>query len=194
MRPEQPVSELTTQDLGIAETLMNAHERMACKAALAVAMVFLEGSQAAADEPQSAEEAAQLQRNIHDMRRIFDGERAQLDGALRGNSGGIVVDSRDAPGIGTLREQLARSLERLESRCFGIDVEVNEGNAVVICGSNYGRTDNSNITNLTPTTVVVVPPSPPPAADNVDESPAQGGAAPAGEGQEGAASAAEVQP
>src|SRR5690606_28429095 len=100
----------------------------------------------------------QLQRNIHDIRRIVDGERAQLDGALRASAGPLVVDSRDAPGIGTLREQLSRSPERLENRCFGIDVTVNDGNAILICGNNNGEAESANVTNSASTTVVVAPP------------------------------------
>jgi hypothetical protein len=146
--------------------------------ALFLALGF--GARVGADEPradeaaaQAAERAAQLQRNLHDMRLVIDRERAQQDGALRVNAAPLVIDSRDAPGIGRMREQLAQSLERLESRCFGIDVNVQDGNAILICGSNNGTAEGSNVTSSAQTTVVVPPPSPPssPAAAEESEEP-----------------------
>jgi hypothetical protein len=146
---------------------MNTQERkirrtvLATAMAMAMALTHLAGSHASADEQQAAQQAAQLQRNIHDIRRIVDSERAQLDGALRGNAGPLVIGSRDAPGIGTMREQLVQSLERLENRCFGIDVTVNDGNAILICGNNNGAAESANVTNAANTTVVLASPSGP---------------------------------
>lgn len=160
---------------------MNAQECKLPRAALAVVLTLLACARAAAEEPQAGQAAApprtsqaaappqagqaaaQLQRNIHDIRLIIDRERGQLDGALRGNAGQLIVESRDAPSIGRMREQLAQSLERLENRCFGIDVNVTDGNAILICGNNNGTADSANVTTSAHTTVVVAPP-PSPAA------------------------------
>jgi hypothetical protein len=128
-------------------------------AVVAAALTLVAASPSAAEEPNGGPETAQqLQRNVHDIRVALDRERAQLEANKRANAPGLVVESRDAPGIGLMRQQLAQQLEHLESRCFGIDVEVHEGNAMVICGSNNGEAENSNVTTDARTTVVVVPP------------------------------------
>lgn len=155
---------------------MNAQECKLPKAALTVVLALLACAQAAAEGPQAGQPAAQpqggqaaaqpqagqppaqLQRNIHDIRLIVDRERAQLEGGLRGNGGQLIVESRDAPSIGAMREQLAQSLERLENRCFGIDVNVTDGNAILICGNNNGTAESANVTTSARTTVIVAPP------------------------------------
>src|SRR5687767_1813897 len=92
--------------------------------ALAVALTLAAASHATAQEPSEQEASAQLQRNIHDIRAVLERERAQIEANKRMHSPGLVVESRDSPGIGAMREQLARQLERLENRCFGIDMNV----------------------------------------------------------------------
>jgi|SRR5688572_26771058 hypothetical protein len=126
---------------------------------LAVALTLAAAARAAADEPSEQQAAAQLQRNIHDIRAILERERAQSDANRRANVRPLVIESRDSPGIGLMREQIAQSFERLENRCFGIDVEVQEGNAMVICGNNHGQAENSNVTTDARATVVIVPPT-----------------------------------
>lgn len=141
------------------KTIRN-HEARTLKV-LAVALTLAAAARAAAAEPSEAEASAQLQRNIHNIRAVLESERAQIEANKRMSSPGLVVESRDAPGIGLMREQLAQKLEHIESRCFGIDVEVHEGNAMVICGNNNGEAENSNVTTDARTTVVVVPPPSP---------------------------------
>lgn len=128
---------------------------------LAAAVALAAAAGAAADEPSAQQAAAQLQRNIHDIRAVLERERAQSEANKRANVRPLVIESRDSPGIGLMREQLAQKLEHLESRCFGIDVNVQEGNAMVICGNNNGRAENSNVTTDARTTVVVAPPPSP---------------------------------
>jgi hypothetical protein len=127
---------------------------------LAVALTLAAAVSAGAQEPSEQQAAAELQRNIHNLRAVLERDRAQLEANKRMNSPGLVVESRDSPGIGLMREQLAQKLEHLESRCFGIDVNVQEGNAMVICGNNTGEAQNANVTTDARTTVVVVPPGP----------------------------------
>jgi hypothetical protein len=127
----------------------------------------------AADEPPSAEatqeaqELAQLQRNVHEMRLIFESDRAQRKAARRGNAGPLIIDTRDAPGIGTMRAELSQSLDRLASRCFGNEIDADGGNVILICGNNAGTAESSNDTNSAYTTVVV-PPSPSAESDEGD--------------------------
>jgi hypothetical protein len=140
---------------------------------LAVALTLAAAARAAAQEPAAEQQAsAALQRNIHDIRAVLERERAQAEANKRANWSGLIVESRDAPSIGRMREQLAQQLEHLESRCFGIDVEVNEGNAMVICGNNNGEASNANVTNDARTTVVVAPPPSPEQSDE-QQAPAQ---------------------
>jgi C4-dicarboxylate-specific signal transduction histidine kinase len=145
---------------------MNTRERLAPWALLALAATLVAGSCASADEPtQEAQKAAQqLQRNLHDIRAALDREASQLEGVARASAARLVVDPKDSPGIGAMREQLTQSLEHLESRCLGIDVNVKDGNAVLICGNNNGTAESANVTTTTRTTIAVPsPPSPTPA-------------------------------
>lgn len=140
---------------------MKPTESLSLRAALVAALAFAAAAPAAAQQPNDqAQAAARLQRNIHDIRTVLERERAQSEANKRANMRPLVIESRDSPGIGLMREQLALKLEHLESRCFGIDVTVQEGNAMVICGNNNGAAENSNVTTDARTTVVVVPPSP----------------------------------
>jgi hypothetical protein len=134
---------------------------------LAIAVSILATAPAAADEApaveqvpgQEAEDLALLQRNLHEMRVIVDSDRAQRKAMRRGNAGSLIIDTRDAPGIGTMRAELSQSLERLANRCFGNEIDAGGGNVILICGNNAGTAESSNVTNSAYTTVVV-PPAP----------------------------------
>jgi hypothetical protein len=134
---------------------------------LAMAVSILATAPAPADETsgaedasgQTAEDVALLQRNLHEMRLIVDSDRAQRKAIRRANAGGLIIDSRDAPGIGTMRAELAESLERLASRCFGNEIDAGGGNVILICGNNAGTAESSNVTSAAYTTVVIPPES-----------------------------------
>jgi hypothetical protein len=149
---------------------MKMQNRKASMTCLAVTVTVL-AAPVAADEPsaeqasQAAQELAQLQRNVHEMRRIFENDRAQRKALRRANSGPLIIDSRDAPGIGTMRAELSQSLDRLASRCFGNEIDADGGNVILICGNNAGTAESSNVTNSAYTTVVV-PPSPSDESDD----------------------------
>lgn len=134
---------------------MNTRQLRMSRAVLAATMALITGSRPWGAEPAPQPEPAQLQRNIHDIRVVLDRERAHVEGAARINAMPLVVESSDAPSLGAMREQLARSLERLENRCFGIDMNVKDGNAILICGNNNGAAENANVTSATQTTVVL---------------------------------------
>lgn len=114
------------------------------------------------DPARLEEEQQQLRRNLRQMRQIIEQESAQAAAMARGNTQGIVVNPSDSPSLGVLREQLARSMERLEDRCFGLDAKAENGsNVIVICGDNAGTAENANVRNSADTTVVIPPPPPP---------------------------------
>lgn len=128
----------------------------------------------AGDETQQDQDLAQLQFNIHEMRRIVDGARSQRQAVTRGNSRPLIIDSRDAPGIGTMRAELSQSLDRLASRCFGNEIDADGGNVILICGNNAGSAESSNVTNSAYTTVVLEPA--PEADPEVNDVPGSGDA------------------
>ena len=104
---------------------------------------------AGAEEPPSADTAvdpdAERRHAVRQMRLIIEQEQAQANAAARASAHGLHIETADSPGIGAMREQLARSLERLEERCFGMQNEVQGGNLIVICGDNSGRAENANV-------------------------------------------------
>ena len=112
-------------------------------------------------EKRRQEEEAQLRRNLNQMRRVLEQENAQADAVARGSTGGIRVNPSDSPSLGTMREQLATQMERLEDRCFGLEAKAENGNVIVICGDNAGRADNTNIRSND--TILALPPVPEPA-------------------------------
>jgi hypothetical protein len=131
------------------------------------------------DPARLAEEEQQLRRNLRQMRELFERDKSQNEAAARGNTGGIYVNPSDAPSVGMLREQLARSMERLENRCFGIEAKAQNGNVILICGDNSGTADNQIIRSSEDTTIVLPPPASEPAAPNDPAAPPQEPSAPA---------------
>lgn len=121
------------------------------------------------DPARLEEQEQQLRRNLRQMRQIIEQESAQAAAQARGSTQGIIVNPSDSPSLGVLREQLARSMERLEDRCFGLEAKAENGNVIVICGDNAGTAENANVRNSADTTVVLPPEAPsesaPPAAE-----------------------------
>lgn len=109
------------------------------------------------DPARLAEEEQQLRRNLRQMREMFERDKANSDNASRGNTSGIYVNPADSPSVGMMREQLARSMERLENRCFGIEAKATNGNVIMICGDNSGTADNEIIRSSADTTIVLPP-------------------------------------
>lgn len=122
------------------------------------------------DPARLAEQEQQLRRNVRQMRQIIEQESAQAAAMARGNTAGLHVNAADSPSLGALREQLARSMERLEDRCFGLEAKADNGNVIVICGDNSGTAENANVRNSADTTLVL-----PPAAPAESEPPAEEG-------------------
>ncbi len=134
------------------------------------------------DPARLAEQEQQLRRNLRQMREMFERDKANSDAASRGNTSGIYVNPADSPSVGMMREQLARSMERLENRCFGIEAKATNGNVIMICGDNSGTADNEIIRSSADTTIVLPPsnpatPTPDPAIPPASPPPAEGAAA-----------------
>jgi len=134
------------------------------------------------DPARLAEQEQSLRRNLRQMREMFERDKANSDTAARGNTSGIYVNPADSPSVGMMREQLARSMERLENRCFGIEAKAVNGNVIMICGNNSGTADNEIIRSSADTTIVLPPQpaTPAPGADPV--APPAGQAPPPAEG------------
>jgi hypothetical protein len=93
-----------------------------------------------------------LLKRIYQMRMRNDAERQRKENEARANvrlvtqTGSRAVQA-DNPTVTQLRRDTNVSLARFENtfRCLDVEVENNGGNTTVICGSNSGDIDESNI-------------------------------------------------
>ena len=93
-----------------------------------------------------------LLKRIYQLRVRNDAQRQRRENEARANvrlvtqSGSRAVQA-DSPTVTQLRRDTNVSLARFEQsfRCLDVDVENNGGNTVVICGSNSGDIDGTNI-------------------------------------------------
>lgn len=92
-----------------------------------------------------------LLKRIYNARLQLERDRAQADNEARANVRLISAErspaTADAPTVTTMREDTYVKLARFEQnfRCLDVDVDNNGGNTVVICGSNSGDIDGSNV-------------------------------------------------
>ena len=104
----------------------------------------------AAHADQEADEA--LLKRIYQMRMRYDAERQRKENEARANvqlvtqSGSRAVQA-DNPTVTQLRRDTNVSLARFEQsfRCLDVEVENNGGNTTVICGSNSGDIEGTNV-------------------------------------------------
>ena len=93
-----------------------------------------------------------LLKRIYQMRMRNDAERQRKENEARANvrlvtqSGSRAVQA-DSPTVTQLRRDTNVSLARFENtfRCLDVEVENNGGNTTVICGSNSGDIDGTNV-------------------------------------------------
>jgi len=93
-----------------------------------------------------------LLKRIYQMRMRYDAERLQKENEARANvrlvtqSGSQAVQA-DNPTVTQLRRDTNVALARFEQsfRCLDVDVENNGGNTTVICGSNSGDVEGTNV-------------------------------------------------
>ena len=110
---------------------------------------------------ENPEERAQLHQNVHNMRirmEQADAEaaakaRSALIGLYAGGSEGGVAGGSAAAGyssdvlsISQMRQEINQSFERTENMfpCLGANIDVQEGQAILICGDNSGLVRNEN--------------------------------------------------
>ena len=105
---------------------------------------------AAAHADRHADQA--LLKRIYQMRMRHDAQRQRRENEARANvrlitqMGSRAVQA-DSPTVTQLRRDTNVSLARFEQsfRCLDVNVENNGGNTVIICGSNSGDIDGTNI-------------------------------------------------
>ncbi len=107
-----------------------------------------------------ADDAAELHQNIHDMRILMEQSNAQAEFESRKAVIGLYAGgSKNAPGISEMRKTINQSFQQLETRmpCLGAEVNVNDGQAILICGDNNGRASNDKQENTNETKIVLPP-------------------------------------
>jgi len=102
-----------------------------------------------------ADDPAELHQNVHDLRILMEQSNAQAEFSARKAVIGLYAGgSENAPGISEMRKIINQSLQQLESRmpCLGAEVNVTDGQAILICGDNNGQASNNkeqiNQTNI----------------------------------------------
>lgn len=123
------------------------------KTALIISLLLALIAPFAAGAAHADREADQvLLKRIYQMRMRNDAERQRKENEARANvrlvtqSGSRAVQA-DSPTVTQLRRDTNVSLARFENsfRCLDVEVENNGGNTTVICGSNSGDIDGTNI-------------------------------------------------
>ena len=107
-----------------------------------------------------ADDPAELHQNIHDMRILMEQSNANAEIDARNAVIGLYAGgSENAPGISEMRRAINQSFQQLETRmpCLGAEVNVNDGQAILICGDNNGRASNDKQENINQTTILVPP-------------------------------------
>lgn len=101
------------------------------------------------------EERENMQQRVHDMRVLMEDSNAQAEhkarsaliglftGGAAGSAGGR---GGDVQSISQMRNELNQSFERIENMfpCLGANIDVQEGQAILICGDNTGYVNNDN--------------------------------------------------
>lgn len=105
---------------------------------------------------QSPEEREQLRENVHNMRVRMEQANAEAEakarsalialyagGSASGSGGG---SSGDVQSISQMRQEINQSFERTENMfpCLGANIDVEDGQAILICGDNSGYVNNEN--------------------------------------------------
>lgn len=104
---------------------------------------------------QTPEERAQLHQNVHDMRILMEQSSADADARARAAviglyTGGAAADpavaSTEVMSISQMRQEMNQSFERIENMfpCLGANIDVEDGQAILICGDNQGYAGNDN--------------------------------------------------
>lgn len=109
---------------------------------------------AAAVFGETPEEQDQMHQRVHDMRVLMEDSNAQAEnkargaviGLFTGGASGAAGGGGDVQSISQMRNEMNQSFERVENMfpCLGANVNVEEGQAILICGDNQGYAGNDN--------------------------------------------------
>ena len=111
---------------------------------LQLILIFLVAGAASADAPI---DEAQLHQNVHDIRVAIERSDADARAKAQNSTIGLFLDTEERSSIPQMRREMAESYRQMvEVRppCMGAEVEVNEGQAILICGDNSGIAENEN--------------------------------------------------
>lgn len=104
---------------------------------------------------QTPEERERLHQGVHDMRILMEQSDAEADAKARGSVIGLftggagsdpAVASTEVMSISQMRQEMNQSFERVENMfpCLGANIDVDDGQAILICGDNVGTANNDN--------------------------------------------------
>ncbi len=104
---------------------------------------------------QTPEEQQQLHQNVHEMRILMEQSSAQAENKARnaviglftgGAPGSSGSSMGDVQSITQMRREMNQSFERTENMfpCLGANIDVEDGQAILICGDNQGSVKNDN--------------------------------------------------
>ena len=104
---------------------------------------------------QTPEERAQMRQNVHDMRILMEQSQAEADAKARSAliglyTGGAASDpavaSTEVMSISQMRQEMNQGFERIENMfpCLGANIDIQDGQAILICGDNSGYAGNDN--------------------------------------------------
>ena len=109
---------------------------------------------AAAAFGETPEERNQMHQRVHDMRVLMEDSNAQAEnkargaviGLFTGGAEGSAGGGGDVQSISEMRNEMNQSFERIENMfpCLGANINVEEGQAILICGDNQGYAANDN--------------------------------------------------
>lgn len=100
-------------------------------------------------------EREQMHRNINEMRILMERSNAQAESKARGaviglfaggSPGSAGSGNGDVQSITQMRNEINQSFERTANMfpCLGANINVEDGQAILICGDNQGSAKNDN--------------------------------------------------
>lgn len=111
---------------------------------LTLTLLILVAGAASAD---ASSDQAQLHQNVHDLRIAIERSEADARAKAQNSTIGLFLDSEEMSSIPQMRREMAeayRQMVEVRPPCMGAEVEVNEGQAILICGDNTGLVENEN--------------------------------------------------
>ncbi len=119
---------------------------------LILSVLLLAAATASGGTPEEREE---MHRRVHDMRVLMEDSNAQAKNKARsaliglftrGAAGSAGSGGGDVQSISQMRNEMNQSFERIENMfpCLGASIDVQEGQAILICGDNTGSVNNDN--------------------------------------------------